>query len=168
MHAVAPEWASAIVLVSSAYIHVLFTVSMTHEGGILGAADISLGSEVVNHEERLDYVERLGVDAGPASTFIISVRMIPLAGSYSSMHMHNQTQVSNITSVPQSVAVWIRTTCARDVFVLLQPLPGSLCVGSVGGYDMENNIQARMRLRIASFKILTVHSIHSIAFQCHI
>ena len=33
---------------------------------------------------------------------------------------------------------------------------------------MENNIQARMRLRIASFKILTVHSIHSIAFQCHI
>lgn len=115
MHAVAPEWASAIVLVSSAYIHVLFTVSMTHEGGILGAADISLGSEVVNHEERLDYVERLGVDAGPASTFIISVRMIPLAGSYSSMHMQNQTQVSNITSVPQSVAVWIRTTCARDV-----------------------------------------------------
>ena len=41
------------------------------------AAEVALGCELVHHEEMLDYVELLGVDAGPASSYIVSVRMSP-------------------------------------------------------------------------------------------
>ena len=40
-------------------------------------AEVALGCELVHHEEMLDYVELLGVDAGPASSYIVSVRMSP-------------------------------------------------------------------------------------------
>lgn len=47
------------------------------DGDDAGAADVALGCEVVHHEERVDYVEVLGVAAGPASASIISVRVTP-------------------------------------------------------------------------------------------
>eukprot|EP00892_Ulva_mutabilis_P011345 jgi/Ulvmu1/8583/UM045_0026.1 len=56
-------------------------------------AEVTLDCEVVHHEERLSYVEMLGVAAGPASSLVISVRMIPTGSPHmTEVFVHPKSQ----------------------------------------------------------------------------